>query len=114
MKDSENDCYSRDTHSGLDTYWYTTSVVTDTDNIAGKDIYFYFCTIACESLVNGIVDYLIHKMVKTSRTGGAYIHTGTHSDCFKTLKDLYLISTVILGFIYYIQLFTPFQEEFFY
>ena len=60
------------------------------------DGYGYGVAIACESLVDRIVDNFFDKMVQTSRVGRRDVHTRSFPDVFKPFENLNLIGAVIL------------------
>lgn len=79
---------------GVNTRRNTTSVIRNLYNVTGEYLYVNFCTIACECLVNSIIDYLVYKVVQTALTSRTDIHTGSFSYCLKTLKYLDIICSV--------------------
>ena len=52
--------------------------------------------VACQRLVDGIVDYLDDKVVKSPLVGRADVHAGALSDRLKSLKYLNLAGVVIV------------------
>ena len=56
----------RQTHLGIYADRYTSSVVLDADDVAGQDADVDLIAVACKSLVDGVIDYLIHQMVQTA------------------------------------------------
>ena len=97
MEDSKNDCNGRNAEFWLNAYGNSTPVVFYTDNIAFEYGNLDFWAVSGKSLINGVVNNFIYKMVKTSGTCRAYIHTGAFSDSFKTFKNLYFICIIILS-----------------
>ena len=55
-------------------------------------------TISCQSLIYRIINYLVYKMVKSSGGCTSYVHTRSLSDCFQSLQNLYLFSSIIIIF----------------
>ena len=52
--------------------------------------------VAGESLVDRVVDNLIHQMVQASWSGGANVHARTLADGLKALEDLNLPSAIVV------------------
>ena len=73
----------------------TTSIVLYFDTTIVADPYLNIGTISCQRFVDGIVNYLIHEMMKTTLTGGSNIHTRALADWFKPLKNLDIFSVVM-------------------
>ena len=63
VQDSINDCCRRDTLFWVYSRRYTTSVVGDSDNVPFKYFNIYLGTIACKSLVDGVINYLVNKVM---------------------------------------------------
>ncbi len=84
----------RQTHLGIDTHRDTAAVILDADDVAGQDRNIDLVAIACQRLVDRVIDDLIDQMMQTAFTGGAYVHTGTFTDSFQTLEYLDLIRAV--------------------
>ena len=59
-------------------------------------------TLTRKRLVNGVVHYLVYKVVQTPDRGRADIHTRSFSDRLKSLKDLYLAIVITFYFVYFI------------
>ena len=98
----------------VDTYGDSSSVILDGHGIILVDGNLYLCTVTCKSFVNGIVDYLIDKMMKTAACSGSDVHTGTFSYSLKSFKDLNLVSAVFLcyfGIFQTVSHFSSFRKE---
>ena len=74
----------------------TSSVIHNGAGTVLVDGYGYGVAIACESLVDRIVDNFFDKMVQTSRVGRRDVHTRSFPDVFKPFENLNLIGAVIL------------------
>ena len=55
--------------------------------------------IACQRLVDGVVDDLVDQVVQTARAGGTDIHARTLADGLKSLENLNVRTVVVLGFV---------------
>lgn len=97
MKHSQNDRYGRQTLLPVDVHGDTTAVVLYGDDVAGQNFYFNMVAEARKSLVYGVVDNLIDKVVQSPRTRGADIHARALSDGLKALKHLNLTCVVLFG-----------------
>ena len=78
---------------------YASAVVGDADDVARLDGDLYVRAVPGQSLVYGVVDYLVHQVVETRCAGGADIHAGTHAHGLKPLQNLYFTCVVFLGYL---------------
>ena len=82
------------THLGIDADRDTAAVILNADDVAGQDRNIDLIAIACQRLVDRVVDDLIDQMMQTAFTGGAYVHTGAFTDSFESLEYLDLVRAV--------------------
>ena len=61
------------------------SVILHRDGIVRIDRYFNIFTISGKSLINCIIYNLIYQMMKSSRRCTSNVHSGSFSDCLKSL-----------------------------
>ena len=94
MKYGENDFNGWKSRFLLNTDRYTASVVSDGNYIVLLDIDCNKVTVARESLVYCIVNYLVYKVVKPLWTCRTDIHTRAFSYSLQPLQYLYLIFVV--------------------
>ena len=85
MEYGKNNFQSGFTGLRLNIYRNTSAIVGNRNGISGIDGNGDLLTIACKSLVNGIVYDLVNKVMQTTGRSGTDIHTGTHPNCFQTL-----------------------------
>jgi hypothetical protein len=98
MKNGENNGYRRNSEFCVDTDGDSSAVIRYTDKVSGKNFYVDIGAIARKGFVDGVVDNFINKVMKTLGAGGADIHTGSFSYCFKSFKDLDLV--FVVGFLH--------------
>ena len=80
----------------VDTYRYTSSVISDSNGIISIYTYINSITKSCQSFINRIVNNFIDKVMKTTAGSGSYIHTGTLSDSLETFQNLNLVSAIFM------------------
>ena len=89
----------KEAQSAAKSFNATAEKISATANkISGKDFYIDIGTIARKGFVDGVIDNFINKVMETLRAGGADIHTGSFSYCFKSFKDLDLV--FVVGFLH--------------
>ena len=96
MKHGQNDRNGRKSLLFIDTDRDTTSVIPYGNHIARVDIDLDMGTVTCKRLVYRVIDDFIDKVMKSSRSGRADIHTGTHTDGLETLKNLNGVGVILL------------------
>ena len=72
----------------------TSAVVLDSDRAVGVDYDADIVAIARKSLVDRVVDYLIHKMMQTLYRCRTDIHTRTFTYALQSFKNLDLIVVI--------------------
>ena len=98
MKNGENNGYCRDSEFCVDTDGDSSAVIRYTNKVSGKDFNIDIGAITRKGFVDCVVDNFINKVMKTFRSGGTDIHTGSFSYCFKSFKDLDLV--FVVGFLH--------------
>ena len=78
----------------------TASVIGNSDYVALEYLDIYLRTVACKSLVDSIVNYLINKVVKSPRACRADVHTRSFAHSLKSLEHLYLIFVIVVALIH--------------
>ena len=78
----------------------TASVIGNSDYVALEYLDIYLRTVACKSLVDSIVNYLVYKVVQTARTCRADVHTRSFAHSLKSLEHLYLIFVIVVALIH--------------
>ena len=74
----------------------TATVVAHRDDIAGQNLHVDIRAETGERFVDGIVDDLVHQVVKPPRACRADVHAGTLAHRFQTLQNLDLLGAVFL------------------
>src|SRR5436305_11324458 len=67
---------------------YAAPVVHNRDGIVDVDRYTYFCTEACQSLINRVIDYFVDEMMEADFTGRPDVHGRSEPNGFQTLQNL--------------------------
>ena len=75
------------------------AVVGDPDDVAGENVHLDVCAVSGKSLIYGVVDDFVNKVMKSALAGRADIHTGALSDGLKTLQHLNLFGVVLLIYL---------------
>ena len=86
-------------HLGMLVYRHASAVVRYVYGIVFSYYNVYVLAVAGQSLVHGVVDYLIDKVVQTPAAGGPYVHSGPFPYRIKALKDLYLFGVILAVFL---------------
>ena len=73
----------------------TAAVIAYADNIAFLDSYFNFGAVACQRLVDSVVNYFVYKVMQTGSGGGTDVHAGAFSNRLKSFKNLNLARIII-------------------
>ena len=77
-----------------------TTVVLHGDGFVPIDVNVDIVAETGESLVDGVVNYLIYKVMETSFTGVADVHRGSFPHCFEAFEHLYAVGIVrFCGFL---------------
>ena len=74
----------------------TATVILDRDRVVLVDCYIDVVTVACESLVDRVVYYLVHKMVKTLLADVANIHRWSLTYGLQAFEDLNIRRRILL------------------
>ena len=75
------------------------AVILDGNDIAGLNDDLYAVAVACQRLVDGVIDNFVDKVVQTRGGGRADIHTRALADRFQSLKHLNLRRVVFLCYL---------------
>ncbi|MNN70202.1 hypothetical protein D3C81_1860390 [compost metagenome] len=73
------------------------AVIDDRNAVVLMDNHIDLVAIAGQGLVNTVVDYFPHQVVKAAGAGGADIHTGPLAHRFKSFQHLNLTFIVRIG-----------------
>ncbi len=71
------------------------AVVGDRHGVVGVDGDDEAVAVAGERLVDGVVDHLVHEMVKAAGAGGADVHAGAFADRLEAFEDLDILGVVV-------------------
>ena len=69
VKNSQNDRNGRQALLFIDADRNTTSVISDGNHISRVDIHLNMSTVTGKSLIDGVIDNFINKVMKSSRSG---------------------------------------------
>ena len=71
------------------------SVVQNGNRISLVDRHLYMVAVACQRLVDRVVDDFIDQVVKTRHAGRADVHAGALADSLQTFENLNLAGVVL-------------------
>src|SRR5688500_18828222 len=90
----------------MHSYRNTSSIVDDRERTIFIDDDFNMCAIACQVLIDRIVNDLPYQVMKTFNVGASNIHSRPLSDRFQSLQRLNAvgaITTLLFVHIFYLQ-----------
>ena len=96
MKNRKDNLNSRFFCLMIHSHRNSSAVINDRNRIILINLYFNFCTIPCQSLVDRIVHNFINKMMETSGRRRSDIHTRSFSDSLQTFQNLNLVSSIFI------------------
>ena len=94
VQHGQNDLERRNAHLRMDAARDAASVIRNADDVALFDRDLDVRAVACERLVDRVINDLIHQMMQTARRGRTDVHTGALADGFQSLEDLDLVLVV--------------------
>ena len=90
MKNGMNNFHRRNSHLRMFINRHTSSVVFHHNGIITLNGNMNRLAVTCKSFIYTIINDFIYEMMKSLWACTSYIHAGSFSYCFKTLKNLYL------------------------
>ena len=96
VQNGKDDRDRRQTGLAVDADGNASAVVGDANDVALLYYHVNFGAVACERLVDGVIDDLIHQMVQTARSGRTDVHARALAHRFESFEHLYLVGAVFL------------------
>ena len=97
VQDGEHDLERRDAHLRMDAAGNAAAVVGNADDVTLFDRDLDVRAVACQRLVDRVIDDLVHQMVQTACRGRADVHTRAFADGLESFEHLNLIFVILLG-----------------
>ena len=96
VQDGKDDRDRRQTGLAVDADRDASAVVGHANDVALFYHNVNFGAVACQRLVDGVIDDLIHQMVQTARSGRTDVHARALAHRFESFEHLYLVGAVFL------------------
>ena len=99
VKDCEYNFHTSKSGFVVYVYWDTSTIIFYNNGIVFVNSNFDMITKTSKRLIYRVINNLIHKMMQSSACCCSDIHTRSFSDCFKSFKNLNLVSAILYFFV---------------